>query len=104
VPSEVSVEDASEAGRLTVLAILGNVKRAIGDLDRITAWLTVTGMVNADPGYPQTTNVINGASELIVEIFGPEIGAHARTAVGYAALPVNNAVVLGAELEIRAGE
>jgi hypothetical protein len=61
-------------------------------------------MVNADPGYPQTTNVINGASELIVEIFGPEIGAHARTAVGYAALPVNNAVVLGAELEIRAGE
>ncbi|MEJ1229754.1 MAG: RidA family protein [Galbitalea sp.] len=100
VPSEVSAEEASEAGRLAVLATLGNVKRAIGDLDRIAAWLTVTGMVNADPGYPQTTNVINGASELILELFGPRVGAHARTAVGYAALPLNNAVVIGAELEI----
>ncbi len=100
VPGEVSIEDATLAARATLGPILGSVKRAIGDLDRITAWLSVTGMVNADSGYPQTTNAVNGFSALVLEIFGPEIGAHARTAVGYAALPLNNAVVIGAELEI----
>ncbi len=86
-----------------MLSVLGSVKRAIGDLDRISAWLTVTGMVNADNGYAQSTNAINGFSDLVIELFGPEIGAHARTAVGYAALPLNNAVVVGAELEIDEG-
>ncbi len=100
VPSEVSIEDATLAARATVLSVLGSVERAIGDLDRITAWVSVTGMVNADSGYSRTTNAINGFSELVLELFGPEIGAHARTAVGYAALPVNNAVVIGAELQI----
>ncbi len=83
-----------------MLSVLGSVQRAIGDLDRITAWVSVTGMVNADSGYPQTTNAINGFSELVLQLFGPEIGAHARTAVGYAALPLDNAVVIGAELQI----
>ncbi len=100
VPSEVSIADATKAARATVLSVLGSVQRAIGDLDRITAWVSVTGMVNADSGTAQTTNAINGFSELVLELFGPEIGAHARTAVGYAALPVNNAVVVSAELEI----
>jgi enamine deaminase RidA (YjgF/YER057c/UK114 family) len=100
VPAEVSIDEATAAARASVLSVLGSVKRAIGDLDRITAWISVTGMVNADSGYGQTTNAINGFSDLVLELFGPEIGAHARTAVGYAALPVNNAVVVGAELEI----
>lgn len=100
VPSEVSLEDAALAARRTVLSVLGSVKRAIGDLDRIAAWVSVTGMVNADNGYARTTNAINGFSELVLELFGPEIGTHARTAVGYAALPLNNAVVVGAELEL----
>lgn len=100
VPSEVSIEQATDAARATVLAVLGSVRRAIGDLDRISAWLTVSGMVNADSGYAQTTNAINGFSDLVLELFGAQIGAHARTAVGYATLPVNNAVVIGAELEI----
>jgi enamine deaminase RidA (YjgF/YER057c/UK114 family) len=100
VPSEVSLVDATSAARATALSVLGSVKRAIGDLDRISAWLTVSGMVNADSGYAQSTNAINGFSDLILEIFGAEVGAHARTAVGYAALPVNNAIVIGAELEI----
>jgi enamine deaminase RidA (YjgF/YER057c/UK114 family) len=100
VPSEVSIEQATAAARATVLSVLGSVRRAIGDLDRITAWVTVTGMVNADSGYGQTTNAINGFSDLVLELFGRDVGTHARTAVGYAALPLNNAIVVGAELEI----
>jgi enamine deaminase RidA (YjgF/YER057c/UK114 family) len=102
VPSEVSIEEATAAARATVCSVLGSVRRAIGDLDRIAAWVSVTGMVNADNGYGRTTNAINGFSELVLELFGPEVGAHARTAVGYAALPLNNAVVIGAELALRA--
>jgi hypothetical protein len=56
------------------------------------------GMVNAEPDYPQTTNAINGFSDLILEVYEAEIGHHARTAVGMATLPCNNAVVVGAEV------
>jgi enamine deaminase RidA (YjgF/YER057c/UK114 family) len=91
---------ATDAARDTALAVLGSVRRAIGDLDRISAWLTVSGMVNADHGFTQTTTVINGFSDLVLQIFGPEVGAHARSAIGVAALPMNNAVVVSAEIEI----
>lgn len=100
VPTEVSLEEAQAAAKQCALSILGSLKRALGDLDRITAWLTVTGMVNAEPGYTQTTNVINGFSDFIIQLFGPEVGAHSRTAVGYATLPLNSAVVIGGEVEI----
>lgn len=100
VPSEVPLDQAQDAARQTALAMLGSLQRELGDLDRITAWLMVYGMVNADPGYPQTTLAINGFSDLIVELFGPDIGEHARTAVGMAALPLNNAITIAAEVEI----
>lgn len=100
VPSRVSVERATAAARSTLLSVLGSVKQAIGDLDRISAWLTVTGMVNADRKFGQTTLVVNGFSDAVIEVFGRDIGAHARTAVGYATLPLNNAVTIAAELEI----
>ena len=99
VPTEVSLEAAKQAARDTALSILASLKRELGDLDRITAWLMVFGMVNAEPGYAQTTNAINGFSELIVELYGQEIGQHARTAVGMATLPLNNVVTIGAEVE-----
>jgi enamine deaminase RidA (YjgF/YER057c/UK114 family) len=98
VPSEVSLEEAQEAARNTALSMLSSIKRELGDLDRVRAWLMVHGMVNAEPGYPQTTNAINGFSDLILELYGEEIGQHARTAVGMATLPLNNAVVIGAEV------
>lgn len=79
--------------------MLSSIKREIGDLDRVTAWLTVSGMVNAEAGYGQTTNVINDFSDLILELYGSDIGQHARTAVGVAALPLNNAVIIAAEVE-----
>ena len=96
VPSEVSLEEAQEAARDTGLSMLASLKRELGDLDRVTAWLMVYGMVNADPGYPQT---INGFSDLILDLYGPEVGHHARIAVGMATLPLNNAVTIAAEVE-----
>ena len=99
VPTEVSLQAAQEAARATALAMLASLKRELGDLDRVTAWLMVYGMVNAEPGYGQTTNIINGFSDLILELYGPDIGQHARMAVGVAALPLNNAVIIAAEVE-----
>jgi enamine deaminase RidA (YjgF/YER057c/UK114 family) len=101
VPSEVSLEAAQQSARATALSVLGSLQRALGDLDRVTAWLMVYGMVNADPGYPQTTNVINGFSDLILELYGQEAGEHARMAVGMAALPLNVCVTIAAELQIQ---
>lgn len=98
VPSEVSLESAQEAARMTALSMLASIKRELGDLDRVTAWLMVYGMVNADAGYPQTTLAINGFSDLIVELYGPQVGQHARIAVGMTALPLNNAVTIAAEV------
>jgi len=66
---------------------------------RVTPWLMVSGYVNAESGYPQTTGVMNPA-ELIVDLYGTESGTHARAAVGVAALPLNLPVVIAAEVEI----
>jgi enamine deaminase RidA (YjgF/YER057c/UK114 family) len=99
VPTEVPLEAAQQAARQTALSMLGSLKRALGDLDRVTAWLMVYGMVKAEPGYPQTTNAVNGFSDLILELYGPEVGEHARIAVGMAALPLNSAVAVAAEVE-----
>ena len=101
VGAEISVEQGYEAARLTALAALGSLKRALGDLDRVTAWLRVFGMVNSAPGFAQQPNVINGFSDLILEVYGPEAGDHARSAVGMAGLPLGLAVEIEAEVEIR---
>ena len=100
VPSEVPLEAAQESSRLTALAVIAGLKSAIGDLDRIAGWATVGGFVNADPGYAQTTLVLNPFSDLILDVFGPDIGAHARTAIGVAALPLNLPLVVSAEVEL----
>jgi enamine deaminase RidA (YjgF/YER057c/UK114 family) len=102
VGAEVSQEQAYQAARLTALAILASLKRALGDLDRVTAWLRVFGMVNAAPGFSQTPTVINGFSDLILELYGPEVGAHARSAIGVAELPARIPVEIEAEVEIDA--
>jgi enamine deaminase RidA (YjgF/YER057c/UK114 family) len=101
VGSEVTVEQARGLARLTALAILGSLKRELGDLDRVGAWLRVFGMVNSAPGFRQQPLVINGFSELIVEIYGPERGRHARSAVGMAELPFGIPVEIEAEVAIQ---
>ncbi|MCX5043687.1 RidA family protein [Aldersonia sp. NBC_00410] len=100
VPTEVSVDDAIDAARAAALSMLGTLARTLGDLDRVSAWLTVSGAVQAAPGFPQTTVILNGFSDLVTQVFGAQVGAHARTALGHSALPMNNAVVISAEVEI----
>jgi enamine deaminase RidA (YjgF/YER057c/UK114 family) len=100
VPSEVSPEEAHEAARLTALTILSELKREIGDLDRISAWLNVIGFVNADPGFGRTSYVISGFSDFIIDLFGPEIGTHARSTPGASTLAGNACVIITATVEL----
>lgn len=100
VGKELTLEQGYQAARLTALSILGNLKRELGDLDRVVSWLRVFGMVNAAPGFSQLPQVINGFSDLIIELYGPERGGHARSAVGLAELPFDMPVEIEAEVEI----
>jgi YjgF/chorismate_mutase-like putative endoribonuclease len=97
---ELSVEQGYVAARLTALSILGSLKRALGDLDRIAAWGRVFGMVNSAPGFNRQPSVINGFSDLVLELFGPVAGAHSRSAVGLAELPFNIPVEIEGEVEL----
>ena len=100
VGREVSLEQGYAAARLTGLAILGSLKRELGDLDRIGSWTRIFGMVNSAPGFNRQPAVINGFSDLIVEVFGSERGAHARSAVGLAELPFDIPVEIESEVEL----
>ena len=86
VGRDVSEEQAYEAARLTALAILGSLKRELGDLDRVTAWIKALGFVRCAEGFDATPAAINGFSDLILEIWG-EAGRHARSAIGAGQLP-----------------
>ena len=99
---ELSVEQGYAAARLVALSVLGSLKRALGDLDRIVAWGRVFGMVNSAPGFNQQPHVINGFSDLILELYGPTVGAHARSAVGLAELPFNIPVEVEGEVVVSA--
>lgn len=100
VGREVSLEQAVQASRLTGLAILGSLQRELGSLDRIAAWTRVFGMVNSAPGFANQPAVINGFTDLVVEVFGPDVGLHARSAVGMAELPFGIPVEIEGEVEL----
>jgi enamine deaminase RidA (YjgF/YER057c/UK114 family) len=89
VGSDLSVEEAREAARLTGLFLLAALRAEVGSLDRVRSVLKVFGMVNCAPGFTNTPAVIDGCSDLLVEVFGAEVGRHARSAVGMAELPLN---------------
>jgi enamine deaminase RidA (YjgF/YER057c/UK114 family) len=99
VPREVPLAAAQESARLAMLAMLGALRLTLGSLDRLRDWVSLTGFVNADPGYPQTTAVLNPASDLLLEVFG-EHGRHARSAIGVVALPLNVPVIMSGEVAI----
>lgn len=86
VDADVSVEEAHQAARLTGLSILASLKQELGDLDRVTGWVKALGLVNCSPGFSKTPAVINGFSELILEVWG-DAGHHSRSAIGAAELP-----------------
>lgn len=100
VGADLDADEARELARKTGLSILGSLTRKLGDLDRIVYWNRVFGMVASAPGFDRQPHVINGFTELIVDLFGPEVGAHARSAVGMAELPMGIAVEIEAEVEI----
>jgi enamine deaminase RidA (YjgF/YER057c/UK114 family) len=99
VGAEVSPEQGYDAARLVALAHLASLKRALGDLDRVTAWLRVFAMVNVAPYFNETPRVTNGYSDLILELYGPEVGMHARSSIGMM-IPLNAPVNCEAEVEI----
>jgi enamine deaminase RidA (YjgF/YER057c/UK114 family) len=100
VEEQVSVEQAYESAKLAGLSILGSLKRELGRLDRVTAWLQVRGMVNTVQGFTQTPDVIDGFSDLILTLYGPEVGMHARSAIGVQALPLGLPVIIEGLVEI----
>jgi enamine deaminase RidA (YjgF/YER057c/UK114 family) len=102
VGRELTLEQGYMAAKLTALSMLGYLKRELGDLDRISHWVRIFGMVNSAPGFVQQPAVINGFSDLILELFGPEAGAHARSAVGMAELPFGMPVEIEGEVQISA--
>jgi enamine deaminase RidA (YjgF/YER057c/UK114 family) len=100
VGAEVTEEQAYVAARATALGVLASLQRALGDLDRVTGWLRVFGMVNTAPGFTRTPAVINGFSDLILDLWGPEAGSHARSAIGVAELPFGIPVEIEAEVAV----
>ena len=98
VGDDVSIDEAYEAAKKVGLSMLGSLKRELGSLDRVAGWCRVFGMVNCTPRFANTPSVINGFTDLILEVFGPEVGRHARTAVGVAGLPLNFPVEIEAEV------
>jgi len=99
VGGQVSAGQAYTAARLTGLAVLSSLRRELGDLDRVTAWLRVFGMVNTAPGFTATPGVINGFSDLVLHLWGTA-GTHARSAVGVAQLPFDIPVEIEGEVAI----
>lgn len=102
VPTDVSLEEAVEAARIIILNRLAVVRDELGSLDRVSRVVALNGFVNSAADFYDHPKVINGASELLLEIFG-ERGVHSRTALGAAALPLNVAVEINLIVEV-AGE
>ena len=101
VPSEISVADATAAAALCAANVLRAVYRELGSLDKVDRVLRITGYVNSDLDFSDQHLVINGASQLVRDVFG-EAGRHARTAIGMAQLPLGSSVEV--ELILRKAE
>ncbi len=99
VPSDVSIDEAKEGARMIMLNRLAVIQDAIGSLDKVKQIVTLTGFVNSESDFYGHPQVINGASELLVEIFGDK-GKHSRTALGVVSLPLNVAVEINMIVEV----
>ena len=100
VPSQVSPDDARKAAALCAANVLRLVRQEVGSLDRVERMLKVTGFVNSDPDFTEQHLVINGASQLFLDVLG-EAGWHARSAVGMAQLPLGASVEIEAILKLK---
>jgi enamine deaminase RidA (YjgF/YER057c/UK114 family) len=95
VGGELSLEDGYHAARLTALAILASLRRELGELDRVRKWLRAVGYVQTAPDFHDNAKVVNGFSDLIVELWG-EPGRHARSAPGQGPSPLNVPIIVDA--------
>jgi hypothetical protein len=95
VGRDLTIDQAYEAARLTTLSILASLKRELGELDRVTRWLRAVGYVHCAPGFAQNAAVVDGFSDLIVELWG-EAGRHARSAPGQGPSPLNVPIIVDA--------
>jgi enamine deaminase RidA (YjgF/YER057c/UK114 family) len=95
----VSIEDGQEAARACAINLLAQVKAALGDLDRVARVVRLGGFINSAPGFTDGPKVMNGASDLMVEVFGDK-GRHARTTVGVSALPADAAIEVDGLFEV----
>lgn len=99
VGADLTVEQGYAAARRVAIGLLGSLKAVIGDLDRVNRVVKLLGLVNCTPEFTDQPKVINGASDIFVEVFGDK-GKHARSAVGTNALPLNIAVEIEMIVEV----
>ena len=100
VGGELELEQGYEAARLTGLSIFASLQRELGDLDRVSGWVKALGLVQCAPGFEKPPAVINGFTDLVLEVWGPRAGRHARSAIGAAQLPFDVPVEVEAIVEI----
>jgi hypothetical protein len=95
VGRDLTLEQGYDAARLTALSMLASLKRELQDLGRVTEWIRVVGYVHCEPGFAQNAKVVNGFSDLIVELWG-QAGRHARSAPGQGPSPLNVPIIVDA--------
>jgi hypothetical protein len=100
VGRELTLEQGYAAAHSTALAVLGDLKRELGDLDRVTAWLRILGMVNSAPGFIAQPQVIDGFTDLMVALYGEEAAVCPRAVAGMAELPLNSPVIIEGEAQV----
>ena len=96
----LTVEQGYEAARLAGLSIIASLAATLGELDRVTGWVKALGLVQCAPGFDKPPAVINGFTDLVLEVWGPDAGRHARSAIGAAQLPFDVPVEVEAVVEI----
>ena len=102
VGSDLNLAQGYEAAKLTALAVLGDLKRELGDLDRVTSWVRVYGMVNSAPGFVGQALVIDGFTDLMIALYGEDSALCPRAVAGMAELPFNSPVIIEGEVTIDA--
>lgn len=100
VGTDLSTDQAYAEARGIALSVLADIRAEIGELSRITGWSRVFGMVASAPGYTEQHLVVNGFSDLVIDVFGKDVGRHARSAIGVAGLPLGFAMEIEGEVLI----
>lgn len=100
VGADLTTDQGYAEARDVALSVLANLKAEIGELSRIVGWVRVFGMVTSAPGYTEQHVVVNGFSDLIIDVFGPDVGRHARSAIGVSGLPLGFALEIEGEVLI----